>query len=172
MSARVKFAMSITARSIRHMIFCHWVLLQRKYCLTAYRKGLLLSRALEKCETCDIVVIYCAIKKEHVEHTHELVEKMASKRRSMPIAPVQEMIKKLSEAEDNISTQEKIREQASEIDQEIGKCYVELLKELNECHKKLKDQLHNTVSQKEEALNKQLRDMELVQDELHVVKTK
>ena len=123
------------------------------------------------CETCNkLLCIYCAMKKEHVEHTHELVEKMASKRRSMLakiIAPVEEMSKKLCEAEDDIvSTQEKIKEQASEIDQEIDKCYVELLKILNECHKKLKEQLHDAVSQKEEALNKQLRDMKLVQDEL------
>ena len=36
------------------------------------------------CETCDkLLCIYCATKKEHAEHTHELVEKMASKHRNV-----------------------------------------------------------------------------------------
>jgi len=123
------------------------------------------------CETCDkLLCIYCATKKEHAEHTHELVEKMASKHRSMlakMIAPVEEMSKNLSKAEANIvSTQEKIKQQASEIDQEIDKCYVEQLQKLNERHKQLKKQLHDAVSQKEEALNEQLKDMKSVQDEL------
>ena len=85
------------------------------------------------CETCDkLLCIYCATKREHAEHTHELVEKMASKHRAVLadiIAPVEEMSENLSKAEANIvSTQEKIKEQASEIDQEIDKYYVENLK--------------------------------------------
>ena len=123
------------------------------------------------CETCDkLLCIYCATKKEHAEHTHELVEKMASKHRGILaeiITPVEEMSKSLSKAEANIvSTQEKIKEQASEIDQEIDKCYYEQLRKLNEHHKQLKEQLHDAVSQKETALKEQLQDMKSVQDEL------
>ena len=123
------------------------------------------------CETCDkLLCIYCATKKEHAEHTHELVEKMASKHRNVLAeitAPVEEMSENLSKAETNIvSTQEKIKEQASEIDQEIDKYYVEQLQKLNERHKQLKEQVCDAVSQKEKALSKQLNDMKPVQDEL------
>ena len=123
------------------------------------------------CETCDkLLCIYCATKKEHAEHTHELVEKMASKHRSIlaeMIASVEDMSKYLFKAETNIlDTQEKIKIQASEIDQEIDKCYYEQLRKLNEHHKQLKEQLHDAVSQKETALKEQLQDMKSVQDEL------
>ena len=123
------------------------------------------------CETCDkLLCIYCATKKEHTEHTHELVEKMASKHRGVLaeiIAPVEEMSENLSKAEANIvRTQEKIKEQASEIDQQIDKCYVDQLQKLNEHHKQLKEQLHNAASRKEDALTKQLTEIKSVQDEL------
>ena len=127
------------------------------------------------CETCNkLLCIYCATKKEHAEHTHELLNKMAAKHRGMLaeiIAPVEEMSKNLSKAEANIvSTQEKIKEQASEIDQEIDKCYVEQLQELNKCHKQLKKKLHDVVSEKEKALKEKLNDVTALQDELIGIK--
>ena len=122
------------------------------------------------CKTCDkIVCLYCTVK-DHVGHSHDIVEKTASEHRNVLmkiITPVEEMSKNLSKAEANIvSTQEKIKEQANEIDQEIDKCYVEQLQELNKRHKQLKEQLHDAVSRKEEALKKQLEEMKSVQDEL------
>ena len=127
------------------------------------------------CETCDkLLCIYCATKKEHAGHTHELLNKMAAKHRGVlaeVIAPVDEMIENLSKAEANIvSTQEKIKEQANEIDQEIDKCYYEQLKELNKHHKQLKKQLNDAVSEKEKALKEQLNDVTSLQDELKNVK--
>ena len=83
------------------------------------------------------------------------------------ITPVEEMSENLSKAEANIiSAQEKIKEQASEIDQEIDKCYDEQLQELNKHNQHLKKQLHNAVSQKEDVLNKQLKDIMSLQDKL------
>ena len=122
------------------------------------------------CNTCDkIVCLYCTVK-DHVGHTHDIVEKTASEHRNVLrkiITPVDEMIENLSKAEANIvSTQEKIKEQANEIDQDIDKCYYEQLKELNKRHKQLKEQLHNAVLRKDEALKKQLEEMKSVQDEL------
>ena len=122
------------------------------------------------CKTCDkIVCLYCTVK-DHVGHLHDTVEKTASEHRNVLmkiITPVEEMSKNLSKAEANIvSTQEKIKEQASEIDQEIDKCYVEQLQELNKRHKQLKEQLHVAVSRKDESLKKQLEEMKSVQDEL------
>ena len=126
------------------------------------------------CKTCDkIVCLYCTVK-DHVGHTHDIVEKTASEHRNMLmkiIAPVEEMTDNLSKAEANIvSTQEKIKEQASEIDQQIDKCYVEQLKELNEHHKQLKKQLRDAVSQKEDALKEQLKDVTSLQDQLKDIK--
>ena len=126
------------------------------------------------CKTCDkIVCLYCTVK-DHVGHTHDLVEKTASEHRNVLmkiIAPVEEMSGNLSKAEANIvSTQEKIKEQAIEIDKEIDKCYVEQLKELNEHHKQLKKQLHDAVSQKEDALKEQLKDVTSLQDEIQGIK--
>ena len=126
------------------------------------------------CKTCDkIVCLYCTVK-DHVGHTHDIVEKTASEHRNVLrkiITPVDEMIENLSKAETSIvSTQEKIKEQANEIDQEIDKCYYEQLQELNKHHKQLKKQLHHAVSEKEKALKEQLNDVTSVQDELKNVK--
>ena len=90
---------------------------------------------------------------QHVgdDHDDDVIEKMAYKHRKVLceiIAPVEEMSKHQSEAKDDIvSTQEKIKEQASEIDQEIDKCYVEQLQKLNEHHKQLKKQLRTYMMQ-------------------------
>ena len=126
------------------------------------------------CKTCDkIVCLYCTVR-DHVGHTHDIVEKTASEHRNMLrkiITPVEEMSRNLSKAEANIvSTQEKIKEQASEIDQEIDNCYVEQLQELNKHHKQLKKQLRDAVSQKEKALKEQLNDVTSLQDELTGIK--
>ena len=126
------------------------------------------------CKTCDkIVCLYCTVK-DHVGHTHDIVEKTASEHRNMLMkitTPVEEMSKNLSKAEaDIVSTQEKIKEQASEIDQEIDKCYVGQLLELNKHHQHLKKQLRDAVSQKEDALNKQLKDITSLQDKLTGIK--
>ena len=122
------------------------------------------------CKTCDkIVCLYCTVK-DHVGHTHDIVEKTASEHRNMLmkiIAPVEQMSENLCKAEANIvSTQEKIKEQASEIDKEIDKCYTEQLKELNEHHKDLKKQLRDAVSRKEMALAEQQKEMKSIQDKL------
>ena len=69
-----------------------------------------------------------------------------------------------------MSVHEKIKEQASEIDQEIDKCYVEQLKGLNKRHKQLKDQLHDAVSRKEDALKEQLKEMNSVKEKLVCMK--
>ena len=126
------------------------------------------------CKTCDkIVCLYCTVK-DHVGHTHDIVEKTASEHRNMLmkiIAPVEEMSENLSKAEDNIvNTQEKIKERASEIDQDIDKCYVEQLNQLNKHHRELKKQLRGAVSQKEDALKEQLKDITSLQDEIKDIK--
>ena len=124
------------------------------------------------CKMCDkYSCLYCAMS-HHVgdDHDNDVIEKMAYKHRKLLhdiIAPVEEMIENLSKAEANIvSTQEKITEKATEIDQEIDKCYYEQLQELNKRHKQLKEQLNNAVLRKDKALKKQLEEIKSVQDEL------
>ena len=128
------------------------------------------------CKTCDkFSCLYCAMS-HHVgdDHDNDIIEKMAYKHRKLLceiIAPVEEMSENLSKAEANIvSTQKKIKEQASEIDQEIDKCYIKQLKELNEHHKQLKKQLRDSISQKEDALKEQLKDVTSLQNELKGIK--
>ena len=103
------------------------------------------------CKTCDkFSCLYCAMTYHKGDHDNDIIEKMAYKHRKLlcdTIAPVEEMIENLSKAEDGINqTQEKIKEQASEIDQEINKCYDGQLQKLNEHHKQLKKQLSTECS--------------------------
>ena len=84
---------------------------------------------------------------------------------------VEEMSKNLSKAEANIvSAQQKTKEQANKIGQQIDKCYYQQLQKLNEHHKQLKDELNDAVSQQEKALKEQLNDVTSLQDELKNVK--
>ena len=126
------------------------------------------------CQTYDkLVCLYCTMK-DHVGHIFDLVEKPVSECSNMltkTTAPLVEISKSLSIAESNIfSTQEKVKEQASEINQEIDKNYEEQLQKLNEHHKQLKKQLHNAVSQKERALKEQLQDVTALQNEVVGIK--
>ena len=128
------------------------------------------------CKTCDkFSCLYCAMS-HHVgdDHDNDIIEKMAYKHRKLlceTIAPVEEMSENLSKAEANIvSTQEKIKEQASEIEQQIEQCYEEHLLKLNEHHKELKQQLHKAVSRKETTLKEQLEDIKLIQNKLESMK--
>ena len=123
------------------------------------------------CEKCDkFTCLHCS----SVGHARNIIEKLACKHRDLLMkifTPVEQMSKSLSKAEANIvSTQEKIKEQASKIKQEIDKCYVEQLQKLNEHYKQLKDQLNDAVSEKEKALKEQLNDVISLKDELKNVK--
>ena len=124
------------------------------------------------CKTCDkFSCLYCAMS-HHVgdDHDNDIIEKMAYKDRKLLckiIAPVEEMSENLSKAEANIvSTQEKIKEQASEIDQEIDKSYAVQLEKLKEHHEQLKQQLNKAALRKQKALNEQLKEIKLVQGKL------
>ena len=121
------------------------------------------------CETCDqFACLYC-ITTNHKDHTHDTTEKMAYNHRMTlikMIAPAEEMSENLSKAEANIvSAKKKIEEQASEIDQEIDKCHSKQLLELHKHCQDLKRELHKAVLQKQEALDKQVRDLTSLQDE-------
>jgi len=122
------------------------------------------------CETCEqLVCMYCTVK-DHNGHNHDTVKKMAGKHRQELkeiIAPVEEMITSLSEAHDNIDKiKVKIRQQGEEVNKKIDQHYGELVQKLMEQKEQLKQQVHDTVSQKEKAVTTQLEEVENVQAEM------
>ena len=75
------------------------------------------------CETCDqLVCMYCTVK-DHIGHNHDTVEKMVGRYRQelkKITAPVEEMIRGLSDTHDNIEKMmKKIREQGDEVNKKI-----------------------------------------------------
>ena len=122
------------------------------------------------CETCEqLVCMYCTVK-EHNGHNHDTVKKMATKHRNElkeVTAPVDEMIRDLSEAHDNIDKMgKKIRQQGDEVDKKIDQHYDELVKKLMKQKEQLKQQAHDAVSQKQKALRVQLGEVEYAQAEV------
>ena len=122
------------------------------------------------CGTCEqLVCMYCTVK-EHNGHNHDTVKKMATKHRNElkeVTAPVDEMIRDLSEAHDNIDKMgKKIRRQGEEVDKKIDQHYDELVKKLMKQKEQLKQQAHDAVSQKEKALRVQLGEVEYAQAEV------
>ena len=122
------------------------------------------------CETCDkLVCLYCTVK-EHNGHNHDTVNNMATKHRNElkdVTAPVDEMIRDLSEAHDNIDKmKKKIRRQGDEVDKKIDQHYNELVQKLMKQKEQVKQQAHDAVSQKEKALTVQLEEVEYAQAEV------
>ncbi|XP_065907247.1 E3 ubiquitin-protein ligase TRIM71-like [Dysidea avara] len=147
------------------------------------------------CETCQLLVcMYCTVK-DHKGHNHDTVMKMAGKyRRELGkiTASVKEMGTRVSEARDNVEKMRvKIRQQGEEANKKIeqhyhelvqnltqikqqgmcdevnkGQHYDELFQNLMEHKKQLKQQVDDTVSQKEKAVTTRLEEVEYVQAEL------
>ena len=122
------------------------------------------------CETCEqLICMYCTVK-EHNGHNHDTVKKMATKHRdelNEVTAPVDKMIRDLSEAHDNIDKmKKKVRQQGDEVDKKIDQHYNELAKQLMEQKEQLKQQAHDAVSQKEKALTVQQEEVEYAQAEV------
>ena len=79
-------------------------------------------------------------------------------------APVEEMIRGLSDTYDNIEKmRKKIREQGDEINKEIDLYYDEMVQKLIEQKEQLKEQVHDTVTQKVKSLTAQLQEVEYAQ---------
>ena len=126
------------------------------------------------CETCDkLVCLYCTVK-EHIGHNHDTVSNMATKHRNKlkeATAPVDEMIRGLSEAHDNINKmRKKIRQQGDEVDKKIDQYYQELVQKLIKQKEQLKLEAHDAVSQKEKTLTVQQEEVEYAQAEVLSIK--
>ena len=126
------------------------------------------------CETCEeLVCLYCTMK-GHSDHSHDTVKNMAGKHRNKLkeiTAPVDEMIRGLAEAYDNIDkTRKNIKQRSNEVDKEIDQYYDELVQQLMKQKQQIKQQLHDKVSQKEKALTMQLEEIEFAQGEVFSMK--
>ena len=122
------------------------------------------------CETCEqLICMYCTVK-EHNGHNHDTVKKMATKHcieLNDVTAPVDEMIRDLSEAHDNIDKmKKKVRQQGDEVVKKIGQLYNELIQKLMKQKEELKQQAHDAVSQKEKALTVQQEEVKCMQAEV------
>ena len=122
------------------------------------------------CETCDqLVCMYCTVK-DHIGHNHDTVKKMVGRHRQelkKITALVEEMIRGLSDTRDNIEKMmKKIREQGDEVNKKIDQHYDGVIQKLIEQKEKLKQQVHDTVSQKVKAVTIQLEEVECSQAEV------
>ena len=122
------------------------------------------------CETCDqLVCMYCTVK-DHIGHNHDTVKKMVGKHREelkKVTAPVEEMIRGLSDSHDGIEkSRKKIRQQGDEMNKKIDQHYDGAIQKLMEQKEQLKQQVHDTVSQKEKAVTTQLEEVEYAQAEV------
>ena len=122
------------------------------------------------CETCEeLVCMYCTVK-DHAGHEHDTVKLMANKHRNELkelTAPVEEMITDLSQAHDNIEKMRKmIIQRGEQVDKEMDQDYDELVKRLMKQKEQAKQQAHETVSQKDKAMRKQLQEVEHTQAEV------
>ena len=122
------------------------------------------------CESCDeLVCLYCTMKK-HNGHNHDTVKNMVGKHREelkKVTAPVEEMIRGLSHTHDNIEEmRKKIKQQGGQVNKKIDQHYDGVIQKLMEQKEQLKQQVHDTVSQKEKAVTTQLEEVEYAQAEV------
>ena len=122
------------------------------------------------CETCDqLVCMYCTVK-DHNGHNHNTVKKMVGKHKEelkKITAPVEEIIRVLSDTHDNIEKmRKKIRQQGDEVNKNIDQYYDGVIQKLMEQKEQLKQQVHDTVSQKVKAVTTQLEEVEYAQAEV------
>ena len=122
------------------------------------------------CETCEkLICLYCTTK-EHSDHSHDTVKKLANKHRSelhKITAPIEEMIKGLSAAHKNIdNVKKKVKQQGDKLDKIIDDHYDALIEKLIKQKEQLKQQVNDAVTQKEKTLTEQLEEVEKMQTEV------
>jgi len=126
------------------------------------------------CETCEQLVCHYCTTKEHFEHEHNTVKKMASKHRAQLdqiIEPVEKMIDELAKAHKNISsTRDRIGSQATEVERNIDNYYEQLWQRFQEQKEDLKKELREVCLGKKKAVSLQLEQMEYTQTQLESVK--
>jgi len=121
------------------------------------------------CETCDqLVCMYCTVK-DHANHSHDTVKKMAGKHRqelAKIITLVDNTVKDLSKIHSTINkTKMEIKRQGSEIDRKVDQHYDKLMQQLMEQKEQIKRQAREMVAQKDKAVTLQFEEVEFAQAE-------
>jgi len=123
------------------------------------------------CEACKALVCKQCIVNEHLNHDYSTVEKSASRYRRKLQRSVDAMekiaLKNLFEVHDRVDEmRKKITQQGDKVNQDIDQYYDGLVQQLMEQKEQLKQRVRNTVSQKEEAVIQQLKEIEHTQAEV------
>ena len=126
------------------------------------------------CETCDqLVCIHCIVK-NHIFHRHDVVKKIVGKHKEelkKVTAPVEEMIRGLSDTHGNIEKMmKKILHQGDEVNKKIDQHYNRVIQQLMAQKEHLKQQVYDKLSQKEKAVTTQLKEVEYAQAEVLSIK--
>ena len=126
------------------------------------------------CETCDKLVCQYCIMKNHLQHDHDSVKKMATKHRKeldKVMEPTQKMIEGFSVACKKVTeTRNKIESQTDDIDKEIDRYYEELHQRLQQQRDELKKELREASRQKKKEVTLELEQMEHTQAQLESIK--
>ena len=130
------------------------------------------------CETCEQLVCHYCIMKDHLQHKHDTVKKVANKYRQQMddmMKPVEKMIEGLSTVHNKLcGVKDEIRTKVVSVDKEIDVYYEKLqrqmLQRLQQQKDDLKTELHKVLGQKQKEASLHLDKMEHSQAELESVK--
>ena len=126
------------------------------------------------CDTCNQLVCQYCVMKNHLNHDHDTVKKMATKHRKeldKTMEPVEKMIEELFVVHEKINNvKDKILVQADDIDKEIDRYYEELHQQLDHQRDELKKELHEIYEQKKNEITPQLEQVGHIQVQLENIK--
>ena len=125
------------------------------------------------CETCEkLVCVQCTI--EHGDHKYDVVKKVAGKYQNELkeiTAPIEITIEGLSKTCDAIGERKTaVKQQGDEISEEIDLYYEKLFNKLLKQKEQVKQQVRDTVSQKEKAMKMQLEEVIFIQEKFLGIK--
>ena len=125
------------------------------------------------CETCEkLVCVQCT--GEHGDHQYDAVKKFSDRyenKLNKITASIEVMIEDLSKVHNSIeNVRTTIRRQGDEVSEEIDLYYDEVFQKLLKQKEKVKQQVRETVSQKENALKRQLDQVIYTQEDIIKVK--
>ena len=125
------------------------------------------------CETCEkLVCLQCT--GEHEDHKYDVVKKVANKYQNELkeiTAPMEVMIEDLSKTCDAIGEMKTtIKQQGDKISEEIDLYYEKVFNKLLKQKEQVKQQVQDTVSQKEKAMIIQLEEVMYIQDKILSIK--
>ena len=125
------------------------------------------------CESCEkLVCVQCT--GEHEDHKYDVVKKVADKyhndlkEMTAPIEVIIEDLSKLYDSSEGVKTA--IRQQGDKIEENIDLWYDEVIQNLLKQKEEIKQKVRNTVSQKEEAIKVQLKEVKRTQEDILNIK--